>query len=70
MEKGQKAGFLRLKSSKITLAEEKKEGEEKKAMGELSVFIMATFEMVFGRKKKRLFDGGDQFVNSARYEIF
>ena len=38
-------------------------------MVELLVFIMATFEMVFGRKK-RLFDGGDQFVNSARYEIF
>lgn len=70
MEKGQEAGFLRLRSSKITLTKEKKKrGKEKKAMVELLVFIMATFEMVFGRKK-RLFDGGDQFVNSARYEIF
>lgn len=30
----------------------KKRGKEKKAMVELLVFIMATFEMVFGRKKE------------------
>lgn len=53
MEKGQEAGFLRLRSSKITLTKEKKKrGKEKKAMVELLVFIMATFEMVFGRKKE------------------
>jgi len=52
VEKGQKAGFLRLRNSEITLTEEKKGGEEKKAVVELLVFIMATFEMVFGRKKR------------------
>ena len=56
----QKAGFLNPMSSKITPTKEKerkkerarrkKGGKEKKAMVALLVFIMATLEIVFGRK--------------------
>ena len=65
-EKGPKvvSGFLRLISSKITLAkkgkekkkerEERKEEKRKKAMVVLLVFLLATLEKIFGRMK--LFD--------------
>ena len=62
MNRGQNAGFLSPRSSKITVTKEKerkkkesarrrKEGEEKKAMVVLLVFIIATLEIVFGRNK-------------------
>ena len=51
-------------------ARRKRGGEEKKAKVALLVFIMATLELLFGRKK--LFDakgpfGGNVFKNPARY---
>ena len=61
MKKRQKASFLGPINSKITLTkekekrkrnrEEKKGGIEKKAVVALLVFIMATLEIIFGRKK-------------------
>ena len=63
MEKGPKAGFLRLRSSKITLTKEKKERrgrKEKKRKKIVLVDLSFSFaEIVFGRKKKRPFEGGD-----------
>ena len=48
--------------------EKKKErGEEKKAMVALLVFIIATLEIVFGRKK--LFDAKGQFVDNVMYVL-
>ena len=77
----QKAGFLSPRSFKITVMKEKerrkrkseeirKGGEEKKVMVALLVFIIATLEIVFGRKK--LLDakgpfGDNVFKNLARY---
>ena len=76
-ERRQKAGFLGPISSKITLttkknrkkekARWKKAGKRKKAMVTLFVFIMATLDIVVGRK--RLLDGkgpiaGNVFKNT------
>ena len=71
---------MRPRSYKITPAKEKerrkrksekKESEtRKKAMVALLVFIIATLEIVFGRKKKLTSDGrGNVFTNPARYAI-
>ena len=79
MKKRQKACFLSPGSSKITVTKEKgkkerarrrKGGEEKKALVALSVFIIATLKIAFGRKK--LFDAKGPFddnviKNPARY---
>ena len=46
---------------------EVKGGEEKKAMVALLVFIIATLEIVFGRKK--LFDAKGQFVDNVMYVL-
>ena len=55
------AGEGKGKEKKKERKEGKKLGDEKKAMvGTLIVFIMATVEMVFSRKKK-LFDGRGLF---------
>ena len=44
----------------------KKGGEEKKAVDAVLVLIMATLEIVFGRKKKKkLYDGRDLFDGNA-----
>ena len=58
------------KEKKKERARRRKGGEEKKAMVALLVFIIATLEIVFGRKK--LLDakgpfGDDVFKNPARY---
>ena len=77
MRKKQKASqFLKPISLKITPAKEKErrksEEEErsqekrKKAMVELLVFILATLEIVFGRKTAEAI-GGALFNNSVRY---
>ena len=77
MRKRQKASqFLKPISLKITPAKEKErrksEEEErsqekrKKAMVELLVFILATLEIVFGRKTAEAI-GGALFNNSVRY---
>ena len=58
------------KEKKKERARRRKGGEEKKAMVALLVFIIATLDIVFGRKKlldaKGLF-GDDVFKNPARY---
>ena len=81
-ERASKGRFLTPENgSKITVTKEKerrkrkseeirKGGEEKKAMVALLVFIIATLEIVFGRKK--LLDakgpfGDNVFKNPARY---
>ena len=77
MRKKQKASqFLKPISFKITPAkeEERRKSEEeersqekrKKAMVELLVFILATLEIVFGRKTAEAI-GGALFNNSVRY---
>ena len=56
MKRRQKAGFLRPGELQNHINEgkekekKKERGEEKKAMGALLVFIMATLTVVFGRK--------------------
>ena len=78
-KKREKARFLSPRSSKIIVTKErrKRESEEKerrrrkkKAMVALLVFIIATFEKAFGRKKlldtKGLF-GDNVIKNPARY---
>ena len=82
MKRSQKAGFLSPRSSKITVTsekerrkrknEEKERSRRKKAMVALLVFIIATLERVFGRKK--LFDAkgpfGDYVIkNPARFKL-
>ena len=77
MRKKQKASqFLQPISLKVTPAKKKerrkarrKKGarrREKKAMVELLVFILATLEIVFGRKTADAI-GGALFSNSVRY---
>ena len=69
MRKKQKASqFLEPISLKITPARRKKGARrrEKKAMVELLVFILATLEIVFGRKTAEAI-GGALFNNSVRY---
>ena len=69
MRKKQKASqFLEPISLKITPARRKKGARrrEKKAMVELLVFILATLEIVFGRKTAEGI-GGALFNNSVRY---
>ena len=79
MKRRQKAGFLRPAELQNHINEgkekekKKERGEEKKAMGALLVFIMATLTIVFGRKK--LLDpngpfGGDLFKSPAGYFIY
>ena len=79
MKRRQKAGFLRPGELQNHINEgkekekKKERGEEKKAMGALLVFIMATLTIVFGRKK--LLDpngpfGGNLFKSPARYFIY
>ena len=81
VKRRQKARFLNPRSFKITVTKEKerrkrkseekeRRGRKKKAMVALLVFIIATLEIVFGRKK--LLDakgpfGDDVFKNPARY---
>jgi len=82
VKRSQKAGFLSPRSSKITVtnekqrrirnSEEKERRKKKKAMVALLVFIIATLERVFGRKK--LFDAkgpfGDYVIkNPARFKL-
>lgn len=59
--KESKAGFLRLRRSKITLTKEKKRRKLERArrkktklIVEFLVFVLATFEILFGRKKETL----------------
>ena len=77
MRKKQKASqFLEPISLKITPAkkkerrkseeEERSQEKRKKAMVELLVFILATLEIVFGRKTAEAI-GGALFNNSVRY---
>ena len=69
MRKKQNASqFLEPISLKITPARRKKGARrrEKKAMVELLVFILATLEIVFGRKTAEAI-GGALFNNSVRY---
>ena len=82
MKKRQKAGFLSPRTSKILVTKEnygrkrkceEKEGRRtKKAMVALLVFIIATLEIVFGRKRtvewKRSI-GDNVIKNPARYII-
>ena len=57
MKRRQKTGFLSPRSSKITDTKEKERGKRKdeekrkKAVVALLVFIMATLEILFGRKQ-------------------
>ena len=76
---GQKAGFLRPRSSKITVTKEKERRKRKreererrrraKSMAALVVFIIATLEIIFGRETQLDETGpfGDNvFKNPAR----
>ena len=85
MKRRQKAGFLSLKSSKITVTKKKErtrrksEEKGKKAMVALLVFIIATLEIGFGRKNwldAKLVHLAITFskirvdVNKVKYRIF
>ena len=72
-ERRQKAGFLGPISFKITVTKKKNSikrkseveegGKKKKAIVTLLVFIMASLEIVFGRK--RMLDGKGQFAGNV-----